>query len=61
MKELLKCVPNSETRWRKGTELKKIVEECIELGYTDIISIEEHRKMPSEINYIEVHAQLIVY
>ena len=51
MKELMKCVPNSEAKWRRGAELKKIVQEAIQLGYTDIISIEEHRKAPSKLLY----------
>ncbi len=47
MKELTNCIPNCESKWRRGADLKKIIEEAIQLGYTDIISIEEHWKTPN--------------
>ena len=48
IRELTDCIPNSEAKWRRGAYLKKVVVEAIERGYTDIISIEEHRKTPSK-------------
>ena len=54
MKELTNCIPNSEAKWRRGAKLKSIVKEAIERGYTDIISIEEHHKTPSNEQYSTV-------
>ncbi|XP_003388705.2 PREDICTED: ribosome production factor 1-like [Amphimedon queenslandica] len=47
MRELADCIPNSDMKWRRGSEIKSIIPEAIERDYTDIIIIEENRKIPS--------------
>lgn len=49
MSELSNCIPNAEMRWRKGTKIKQIIPEAIERGYTYLIIVEEHRKIPSYV------------
>lgn len=48
MTELVNCIPNTEMRWRRGTKIKNIIPDAIERDYTDLIVIEENRKVPSE-------------
>lgn len=48
MRELVDCIPNSEMKWRRGTEIKNVIPEAVEREYTDIIIIEENRKIPSK-------------
>ena len=47
MRELCKCIPNSEVRLRKGIDVKKIVTQAVEREYTDILVVNEDRKMPN--------------
>lgn len=47
MRELCKCIPNSDARLRRGTELKKAVVQATERGYTDILVVNEDRKIPN--------------
>ena len=48
MRELADCMPNSEMKWRRGSKIKNIIPEAVERDYTDIIIIEENRKIPSK-------------
>lgn len=47
MRELYKCIPNSEVRLRRSTEIKKIVVQAVEREYTDILVVNEDRKLPN--------------
>lgn len=46
-KELKLTIPNSEIKYRRGLDLKKIIPQAKERGYTDIIIVNEDRKEPS--------------
>lgn len=47
MKELKKCIPNSDIRLRNNIEVKKIIPQAISRDYTNILIINEDRKMPN--------------
>ena len=47
MEELQRIIPNSEIRVRKGLDLKKIIPQAKEKGFTALIVINEDRKVPS--------------
>ena len=47
LRELEKCIPNSEIRLRRGVDVKKIIPRAIERGYTDLLVVNEDRKMPN--------------
>jgi len=49
MKELARIFPNSEVFLRRNATVKKMVEQSIEKGYSDIIVINEHQKEPSSL------------
>lgn len=45
IKELLEVIPNSEYKNRKGIDIKKIIPEAIDRGFTDLVVInEDHKK-----------------
>ncbi|XP_052684788.1 ribosome production factor 1-like [Crassostrea angulata] len=46
-KELKLTIPNSEIKYRRGLDLKKIIPQAKERGYTDIIIVNEDRKEPN--------------
>ena len=47
MEELQRVIPNSEIRVRKGLDLKKIIPQAKEKGFTALIIVNEDRKVPS--------------
>jgi len=47
MKELCQCIPNSEVRQRQGRDLKKVIPQAIDKGYTAMIIVNEDNKLPS--------------
>ena len=47
MEELQRVIPNSEIRERKSFELKKVIPQAKEKGFTAIIVVNEDRKKPS--------------
>ena len=47
MEELHRVIPNSEIRVRKGLDLKKIIPQAKEKGFTALIVVNEDRKVPS--------------
>ena len=47
MEELQRLIPNSEIRVRKGLDLKKIIPQAKEKGFTALIVVNEDRKVPS--------------
>ena len=47
MEELQRVIPNSEIRVRKGLDLKKIIPQAKEKGFTALIVVNEDRKVPS--------------
>ncbi|XP_068728348.1 ribosome production factor 1-like [Montipora capricornis] len=49
MKELQKIIPNSEVRLRKGLDLKKIIPQAKEKGFTAMVVVNEDRKLPNGI------------
>ncbi|XP_047123105.1 ribosome production factor 1 isoform X1 [Hydra vulgaris] len=44
IEDLVKIVPNSEYRNRKGIDLKKIIPQAVERGFTDLVIINEDQK-----------------
>ncbi|XP_058955989.2 ribosome production factor 1 [Pocillopora verrucosa] len=49
MKELQHIIPNSEVRVRKGIDLKKIIPQAKEKGFTALVVVNEDKKMPNGI------------
>ena len=49
MKELCKCIPNSSVLLRSGFDLKKLIPEVTTRNYSDIVIINEDRKMPNAL------------
>ena len=47
MKEINKCIPNSDVRLRKGLNIKKIIPRAVDEGYTSILIVNEDRKEPN--------------
>ena len=47
MRELVSILPNSEIRSRKNVGLKKVIPVAIGHGYTDIIVVNQDRRIPS--------------
>ena len=54
MRELKKCIPNSEIRQRWGVDLKKIVPQAVEREYTDILVVNEDKKIPNGLLIIHL-------
>jgi len=48
-KEFASIIPNAEPKWRNNSSIKKLVKECIERDYTDIIIVNEDRKKPNGV------------
>ncbi|KAH0618467.1 hypothetical protein JD844_017695 [Phrynosoma platyrhinos] len=44
--QLSTCIPNSHVYYRRGLALKRIIPQCISRDFTDVIVINEDRKMP---------------
>lgn len=49
MEELQRIIPNSEIRVRKGLDLKKIIPQAKEKGFTALIVVNEDRKVPNGV------------
>lgn len=49
MEELQRVIPNSEIRVRKGLDLKKIIPQAKEKGFTALIVVNEDRKVPNGV------------
>ncbi|XP_078355957.1 ribosome production factor 1-like [Oculina patagonica] len=49
MEELKRIIPNSEVRVRKGLDLKKIIPQAKEKGFTSLVVVNEDRKVPNGI------------
>ena len=47
MRELTNTVPNSEIRSRRNVGLKKIIPVAVGYGYTDIVVVNQDRRLPS--------------
>lgn len=54
MKELHKCIPNSDIKLRSGIAVKKIVSRAAEEGYTAILVVHEDRKIPNGLLIINL-------
>ena len=54
MRELSKCIPNSEVRVRKGIDVKAVVVQAVERDYTDILVVNEDRKLPNGLLIIHL-------
>ena len=54
MRELKKCIPNSDIRQRWGIDLKKIIPQAVEREYTDVLVINEDRKVPNGLLIIHL-------
>ncbi|CAH1772843.1 unnamed protein product [Owenia fusiformis] len=46
-KQLKKVIPNSDVFYRRGLDLKKVIPQAIEKEYTDLVVINEDRKVPN--------------
>lgn len=53
MRELCLCIPNSEVRDRRNADVKKIIPNAIEHGYTDMVIVNEDNKEPSIRHYVK--------
>lgn len=47
IKELSRIIPNSEPKWRAHSSVKKMIKDCLENGFTDIIVINEDNRNPN--------------
>uniref|UniRef100_A0A6I8SV61 Ribosome production factor 1 n=1 Tax=Xenopus tropicalis TaxID=8364 RepID=A0A6I8SV61_XENTR len=45
--QLSSVIPNSDVYYRRGLALKKVIPQCISRDYTDLIIINEDRKVPN--------------
>ncbi len=54
MKELHNCIPNSSILLRKGYDLKRLIPEANGRDYTDILVVNEDRKMPNGLVMIHL-------
>ncbi|XP_020650728.2 ribosome production factor 1 [Pogona vitticeps] len=45
--QLSTCIPNSHVYYRRGLALKRIIPQCISRDFTDLIVINEDRKVPN--------------
>lgn len=48
MKELTQVIPNSTAFHRRQSNVKKMIAQSVEKGFTDIVVINEHNKEPSK-------------
>lgn len=46
---LEKIIPNSEVRYRKGIDLKKIIPQAVERGFTNLVVVNENHKEPNAL------------
>lgn len=58
MEELQRIIPNSEVRVRKGFDLKKIIPQATEKGFTALVVVNEDRKLPSIFFGINVNVNI---
>ncbi len=54
LRELNKCIPNSEVRERKGVDLKKVIPQAVARDFTDILVVNEDRKVPNGLLIIHL-------
>ncbi len=54
LRELSKFIPNSDVRLRRGIDVKKIIPQCIERGYTDLLVVNEDRKKPNGLMVVHL-------
>lgn len=47
MKELYQCIPNSSIILRRGVNLKQLIPQASAKDYTDLVIVNEDRKMPN--------------
>lgn len=47
MRELVSILPNSEIQSRRNVGLKKIIPVAIKHGYTDVVVVNQDRRLPS--------------
>lgn len=45
--QLSTCIPNSHVYYRRGLALKKVIPQCVSRDFTDLIVINEDRKIPN--------------
>lgn len=45
--QMSKVIPNSHVYYRRGLALKKIIPQCMARGFTDLLVINENRKVPN--------------
>lgn len=49
VKELSRIIPNAELMWRKNSSIKKLVKDCNERGFSDIVIVNENAKTPNQV------------
>jgi rRNA maturation protein Rpf1 len=56
---LEQIIPNSEVKYRKGIDIKKIIPQAIERGFTNLVVVNENHKEPSILYNVELslHAE----
>jgi len=53
-RELKQSIPNAEFRWRNRARVKKVIDQAIPRGYSDIIVVNEDRRNPNGILLIHL-------
>lgn len=54
IRELCRIVPNSEPRWRSRSSIKKMVKTATAKGFTDLIVVNEDRRVPNGLLVIHL-------
>lgn len=54
MRELVKCIPNSDIKLRNGIDLKRVIPSAESRGYTAVIVVNEDRKSPNGMLIIQL-------
>jgi len=54
LKELKDLIPNADTVWRKRSSLKKVAKVAYQRGYTDMLVVNEDRRMPNGLLIIHL-------
>ncbi|XP_076044351.1 ribosome production factor 1-like [Oratosquilla oratoria] len=54
IRELCRIIPGSEPRWRKRSSIKKMVKSAAKEGFTDIIVVNEDKRIPNGLLVIHL-------
>lgn len=54
IRELCRIIPDAEPKWRTRSSIKKMVKKAAEQGYTDILVVNEDRRIPNGLLVIHL-------